>query len=543
MNVVSQTSSASSRPGFRLQLLIGVTVGILALTLIVSVTTSWVTNSRVSQQTTAQGLKVVETLASQSVLALIYASPQNAKVPLQAILNFPDVVYAVILGTDQKPLHSVGKVVPEVMTEISFNHDIPELVHETDDYWHFVAPVMTGGMVSTLENDGIQALYSEPNPEFLGFAYIVMDKTTLRNLQFSVFLSNISIAFAIALVLIFLLNLGINRLIRPLFQLVGVMEHNEKEGERVHAVVSGPKEIIRLAEGFNSMMSSLEEKDRKLRRYSEMLEVEIELRTRELVEARDAALTASRHKSEFLANITHELRTPLQAIIGYAELSREELELLDMDDEVAHLELVVKNAKRLLALINSILNLSKLDAGRMELKFDNVNLESLVDEAVRTVVPLMSYSNNKLESHCSAVNSEVVIDREKILQSILNLLSNAAKFTRDGKVILNVKLTESELNISVADTGIGLSEDQQKIIFDEFRQVDGSTTRSFEGTGLGLSITKGFCELMGGTISVESIMGKGSTFKIQIPMPMADKVTPIQQRGFIKKTDRRVTFY
>lgn len=511
-----------SQIGFRGKLLGLVALGIFALALTAAMTTAWVTSNRTRALLVAQGLQITGTLADQSLLALLYRSEENALRPLRAMLGFPDVRQAGILDPRGEPLFVLGDdegagfAPPD--SELVLK---PELVRESLDEWLFVAPVYSGDLLAA-GDEGTELF--NPNAlsqdrELLGYASVRMSKQTLRALQTHIFWGNISIACTFALGLLLLMNLGIKRMIRPLYRLSRIMEEAKQEGAHVYAQVRGPKEIMHMAEAFNLMMSSLEERDRRLRNHREQLRTEVAIRTRELVEARDAALTANRHKSEFLANMSHELRTPLQAIIGYADLAREELELEGRDASVADLNRIVYNARRLLAQINNILDLAKVEAGRMELNLEPVRLSLVVEEAVETVRPLMLQQGNRIESHLEGTQ-EVRIDREKLLQCLLNLLSNAGKFTRDGCVTLVARLDPALLRIDVIDTGIGISTEQQELIFEEFRQADGSLTRKFEGTGLGLAITRRFCKLMGGDVALVSAPGSGSTFSIRIPLPI-----------------------
>lgn len=528
---------------FRLQLLGIVTLGILGLAFTASITTAWVTSTKVAQQMVAQGLQLADTLAEQSLLALLYASPQNAQDPLETILSFPNTVYAAVYQIDSKPLASLG-VEPQNIPFPNQQQTIkqPHVFRETSQAWHIVAPVTTVGKNSG-KNDDIEFLSKSLEPELLGYVYLVTDKTTLRTLQYNIFLNNILIALAFSLVLILLTNLGIKRLIKPLYQLIEVMDHKDDEGVRVRAELQGPREINNLARGFNRMMVNLEDRDRQLRKYGKKLEAEVQIQTRELVEARDAALSANRHKSEFLATISHELRTPLQGIIGYADLILEELEYIGADEQVEQLGYILSSSNRLLNLINDILHLSKVESGRMDLKLESIELESVIHEAVQTTAPMMSYNNNQFTYEPHNKKTKLVIDKEKFMQIILNLLSNAAKFTTNGRIILSSWLTNDQLSIEVKESGIGLNADQLQIIFEKFRQVDGSITRRYEGTGLGLAISKSFCELMGGNINVSSLYGKGSTFRIVIPLPI------VQEQGleptFISgaETRRIITTY
>ena len=288
----------------------------------------------------------------------------------------------------------------------------------------------------------------------------------------------------------------------------------------VRAPLNGPSEIKAMGHVFNNMMSVLEERDKQLRDQNENLEAQVVLRTRELVEARDHALLASRHKSEFLANMSHELRTPLNAVIGYTEIIMEEMEADGNDNVVVDLRRVQKAANTLLIMINSILDLAKIEAGRMELCIEPTILRELTMEIAETVQVLVGKNNNTLTVDLQDNGEPLLVDGTKVRQIIINLLGNAAKFTTNGEITLQVHRTDSELKIVVADTGVGMLEDQRAYIFEEFRQADMSTTRQYGGTGLGLSITQKLCHLMGGEISVKSVPQQGSTFTVILPLPI-----------------------
>jgi len=519
MNIVKSIYKRVS--GFRSRLLWIVSLGIISLALTASLTTAWVTSNKAAEEMIAQGLQIADSLAEQSVLALIYASPQNATEPLNTIMSFPGVTKAGIYQNDRQPLALKGT---EKLALPKDDDGLPteqaRLILDTPMDWHFVAPVMTRGPNSPLNDEDTQLQLNNISAERLGYAYVVMDKSALHDMQVNIFLNNIVIALSFAVALTLLINFGIDRLIRPLFELINVMEVNEKEGTGVYANLDGPKEITDLAKVFNRLMSSIKERDKRLREHGERLEVEVAIRTRELVKAHDAALTASRHKSEFLANISHELRTPLQAIIGYADLVKEELDMEGKEDNVKELELVIRNANRLLALINNILDMAKIESGQMHLHLQATDLEQLFGEAGDTIKPILKQNNNELKISTRGPVKNLQIDRDKLYQILLNLLSNAGKFTRNGTVELSSEITDRQLSFSVKDTGIGLAPEQQEVIFEEFHQVDGSTTRDFDGTGLGLAITRRFTHLMGGKISVQSELGAGATFSVTIPLPI-----------------------
>jgi signal transduction histidine kinase/DNA-binding response OmpR family regulator len=237
--------------------------------------------------------------------------------------------------------------------------------------------------------------------------------------------------------------------------------------------------------------------------------------------ARDQATEASRIKSTFLANMSHELRTPLNAIIGYSEILEEEASdkgLLALLPDVDRIETA---GRHLLGVINDILDLSKIEAGRMDIYIEDFDVAALIGEIQSMIVPLAARNGNALEVTCPADLGRMRSDLTKVKQSILNLLGNSSKFTTDGRITLVVSrhptATGSDISFRVSDTGIGMSASEMAKLFQAFTQADTTTTKRFGGTGLGLAITKHFCDMLGGSIAVESEPGKGSTFTITLP--------------------------
>jgi len=220
--------------------------------------------------------------------------------------------------------------------------------------------------------------------------------------------------------------------------------------------------------------------------------------------------------------MSHELRTPLNAIIGYSELAQEDIEDGEVDATIADLDKIISSGRHLTELINGILDLSKIEAGKMEVEYTTFEITPFLRSTIDTVKPLIKEKNNTFELEVSEGIDLLIADETKLRQSIINLLSNAAKFTSDGSVRLEVtKETEQEddwIVFSVKDTGIGISKDKQEDLWSEFTQANSSTTRVYGGTGLGLAISKRFCEMMGGSIIVESEEGVGSTFRIRLPL-------------------------
>ncbi|MFN8634130.1 MAG: GAF domain-containing protein [Chloroflexota bacterium] len=253
---------------------------------------------------------------------------------------------------------------------------------------------------------------------------------------------------------------------------------------------------------------------------------------------------ASRHKSEFLANMSHELRTPLNAILSYSQLLREEAEDAGQEDFIPDLQRIHGAGQHLLQLINDILDLSKIEAGKMELYLETFDVGQLVRDATTVIRPLVERNGNTLVVSCPDDIGTMHADQTKVRQALLNLLSNAAKFTDHGLIELRVASSESRvvsdgeidpslatrypplatrysLLFTVSDTGIGMTDEQLSRLFEAFSQADASTTRRFGGTGLGLAITRHFCQMMGGDVTVESEYGVGSTFTISLPVAVA----------------------
>jgi PAS domain S-box-containing protein len=265
----------------------------------------------------------------------------------------------------------------------------------------------------------------------------------------------------------------------------------------------------------------------------------------ELVKARDAAESSNRSKSTFLANMSHELRTPLNAIIGYSEMLEEDAADLGYDDFTPDLQKIRTAGRHLLDLINNVLDISKIEAGRMEVYAEKFDLYEMVSGLEAGVLPQIKKHGNTFQVNCPVDIGIVYTDMTKLRQVLFNLLSNAAKFTEQGTIALTVESAphlesgEDWITFRIADTGIGMAPEEQERLFQPFMQADSSTTRRYGGTGLGLTISRRFCEMLGGAIELESEKGRGTLFTVSLPanLPGAEPIseTPEPVENFLEK--------
>ena len=285
--------------------------------------------------------------------------------------------------------------------------------------------------------------------------------------------------------------------------------------------VTRQDEIGVLAQAFNHMAKQLKQSFDILESTNQELEVRVKDRTIELEAAKEAAEAATRTKSAFLANMSHELRTPLNSIIGYSEMLEEDVELIGEANLIPDLRKIQGSSKHLLNLIDSVLNLSKIETGRMELQLESVSVISLVQDVLVTAQAAADKKENQLILKNLSDVSSIQTDFVKLRQCLLHLLSNANKFTEQGQITLTITTPqyddENYLEFTVEDTGIGIAPDQLEQVFEAFTQADDSSTRRYEGTGLGLTITREFVYMLGGVITAQNSLEGGAVFTIRIP--------------------------
>jgi len=517
MLIKSPKDSKHKHVSFKQQLQTIFVIGIIVLTLVTAFLTAWQSNRTLRKSTIDNNMQITKNFADYAVLALLTNSKENAQEAIKQTLEFTSVVnLAIYKNNGEMLISSTEKYNPLKNTSTLHITTNTPLLSENDSSWVFNAKVTF--LEDIYDEDMVDPDDENVEKQTLGYVLIEFNKDALHQVQRSIFINNLSIGVIVALILALLIRPIIIRMVKPLLDLFQTMETARDSGLYSKASVNGALEIRHMAQVYNQMMSTLEKQNIALAQNRDTLESEVEIRTQELIVARDGALTASRHKSEFLANMSHELRTPLQAIIGYTDLVREDLELECMDAQVEDLNKSIRSAHNLLALINNILDLSKIEAGRMDLYLKPTNIKSLINETIDTVRPMASANNNELVINVGSLPATLTLDRQKVMQIFLNLLSNACKFTQNGSITFDIYADKHYLHFSIADTGVGIAKDKLNFIFEQFTQVDGSQTRHFEGTGLGMAITQNFCQLMGGKISLSSELGVGSTFTVQLPL-------------------------
>lgn len=462
---------------------------------------SEITTEVLRRQLIQEGMQVAESLAERSLLALIYHSEETAQDNAKVIMNFPGVMGLTIEADDGSVLYRNG------FTNIVVGYDKAKLssaglIKETPKYWIFASPVLAEEDLG----DGWSEVFGEGGRErtLLGYVTVIVGKETLFAMNRNILRGNLVITTVLAGLLLLLLLFMTRRLINPLERLAETMRQAEDGDSLVRADIKGPNDLEDMQHAFNTMMEVLESREAELRR------------------ARDVALRSARVKGEFAANVTHELRTPMNAVLGMMDL------LLTMgltEKQKEYVSTAINSGESLLELIDEILNFSELDAGKIVIKESPCSLPEFMDDVIGLLASQVLKKKIDLGYLIKAdVPKLVRFDVSRLKQVLINLIGNAGKFTQFGQIAITIDTRENDenaqewLRFEVRDTGIGISEENQEKIFEAFTQADSSSVKEYGGTGLGLTITKQLVELMGGEISVSSQPSVGSTFWFTIPL-------------------------
>ena len=451
-----------------------------------------------------------EVISYNSAAAMAFNDQATATVTLSGLRAKEDVVSAV--------LYKDGKIFAHYFRDNTAEANLPKQLSEKGSRFNGEFLEVFGDV--TLQGDRLGTIFLQSD----------MRKWTTLAKQYAGILSIfVLVSGFLAWIVASRLQIVVSKPILHLEEAMRAVSMDKNYGIRAQKFYGD--EIGRLIDGFNTMLSEIQSRDKALqlanddlKDRTQELEGEITHRKRtqdELLKAKHAAEEANRAKSAFLANRSHELRTPLNAIIGYSEMLEEESQDSGNTENVRDLQRIQAAGKHLLSLINDVLDLSKIEAGRMGLHLEMFDVEPMVEEIVTTLKPAAEKNANKIRIHLPEDIGSMRADITKVRQILFNLLSNACKFTDHGDIDLRVqRRTENGhewIRFAVVDTGIGITAEQQWNLFQEFAQADGSIARKYGGTGLGLAISSRFVEMMRGHIGVESEPGRGSTFTVDIP--------------------------
>ena len=449
-----------------------------------------------------------EIIGSNTISALLFDDPQSAGKTLSALAISPSIMNAAIYQPSGQLFATYARTSGEVPPSL---HDLP--AGQTTTHWFENNQII---LVDSIVLDG----------KNVGFVSIRSDLQAI-NTRLRSYTLITAIVLLISLVVALLISEVSQRVIsQPIVQLAETARTiSHEKSYSIRAVTTANRdEVSTLIDSFNEMLNQIQERDTALLRAQDELEKRVEERTEQLAAANKELELRNREvehatqlKSKFLASMSHELRTPLNAIVGFSDLLAEQAPGQLNSKQLRFVQHIKQGSTHLLQLINDILDLSKIEAGQLEFRYEDFEIKDALPEVLSTIRPLAMAKNITVDESSTA-GLFIYADRVRFKQVLYNLLSNAVKFTPNGgRVEIKAYNQAKKVHVSVSDTGIGIRPEDHTLVFEEFRQVEGSTN-AHEGTGLGLAISKRLVEEQGGTISLESELGKGSKFTISFPM-------------------------
>jgi len=463
--------------------------------LLISVTLFGIYDVRSIRQNMARDLQTLaDVIGDSAISSLEFDDPEAAAKTLAPLENKPGVLAAAIFDKDDKVVAAYRRAgLPPG----------PQPKRQADGYRFLQGRLEVFRPIHRGE-------------ERLGTIYFQADLSELRALVRRYADMGAAILLG-ALLAAFVLASRLQRVIaQPILDLAKTTRLvSESKDYSIRVTKESGDEIGDLIDRYNEMLGQMEQHEKELKAMNAQLR-----------ESQEQALAATEAKSQFLANMSHELRTPLNAIIGYSEMLQEEATDSGYEGAIPDLKKINGAGKHLLTLINDILDLSKIEAGKMDLYLETFDLKELLEDVVATTRLLVQKKRNVLVTNLSPFLGTMRSDLTKVRQALFNLLSNASKFTETGTITLDASRAEGWVTLKVSDTGIGMTPEQLNRIFQAFSQADTSTVRKYGGTGLGLAITRHFCRLMGGDVTVASEAGKGSAFTIRLPAELREAAPP-----------------
>lgn len=492
--VTPSGSVKSTIKGKLIRLIMSISGLVLVLSLAVLVTNDVITSKR-DMVTELDSLAAV--IGNQAGAALDFDDPVSGDDLLRALNAKPNIMSAAIYNVDG-----------ELFSDYT-RRDLSDVILPTE-------PGAAGhtsklGRIQLFQEVYLQDDSGDGEAKLVGMVYLESDMQRLHD-RVRQYVRVVIGTLILAALLVYILAARMQKVIsNPILQLATTARNVSETRDYTQRVRrETDDETGELVERFNEMLAQIEKHERQLKDVNEQLAV-----------SERRALEATRAKSEFLANMSHELRTPLTAIIGFSEVLLDEAKEENDEQRIDDLQRINGPANHLLGLINEVLDLAKIEANKMTLNLEDFAVDGVIENVLTTLTPLAEARGNKLTVNCPTEIGDLHADQMKVRQCLFNLIGNANKFTENGAVTLDVKLIRKGkrklVQFDITDTGIGMTAEQLDRLFNAFSQADASTSRKYGGTGLGLVITKHFCEMMGGSISVKSLPGKGSCFTVRLP--------------------------